>query len=147
VVSGEPLPAAEPPEQAPPRGGTAPRIDVARARRRIAALPHVLLGWLGSDGFPLVSPADIGEASPRGIAVSGPLLPAGGRRAGLLAHRYEPQLVGLEARQYTGWLQDGIYAPHTEQGFRAPANKTVLLLANGLMARRGLKRARAQGRA
>jgi hypothetical protein len=39
-----------------------------------------------------------------------------------------------------------MYAPHTEKGFRAPSNKTVLLLANGLMARRGLKRARAAGR-
>jgi hypothetical protein len=147
LVSGEPLPAAQPPEQAPPRNGTAPRVDVARARRRIAALPHVLIGWTGADGFPLVSPVKAGETSARGIALSGPLLPPGGRRAGLLAHRYESQLIGLEARQYTGWLQDGVYAPHTEQGFRAPANKTVLLLANGLMARRGLKRARAQGRA
>jgi hypothetical protein len=147
LVSGEPLPAGEPPAQAPPRNGTEPRIDVSRALRRVAALPHVLVGWVGVDGFPLVSPAHVGEASERGIAVTGPLLPGGGRRAGLLAHRYEAQLIGLEARQYTGWLQDGIYAPHTEQGFRAPANKTVLLLANGLMARRGLKRARAEGRA
>jgi hypothetical protein len=144
---GEPLPAVEPSSQEPPRNGTAPRIDVTRARRRIGALPHALLGWLGADGFPLVSPVGVGDASARGIDVSGPLLPSGGRRAGLLAHRYEPQLIGLEARQYTGWLQDGVYAPHTEQGFRAPANKTVLLLANGLMARRGLKRARAEGRA
>jgi hypothetical protein len=147
LVSGEPLPAGQPAAQAPPRNGTAPRVDVARAQRRIAALPHVLLGWIAADGFPLVSPAMVGEASPRGLAVSAPLLPPPGRRAGLLAHRYEPQLIGLEARQYTGWLQDGIYAPHTEQGFRAPANKTVLLLANGVMARRGLKRARARGRA
>ena len=32
-------------------------------------------------------------------------------------------------------------------GFRAPANKTLLVLANGLMARRGLAQARAAGRA
>lgn len=146
LLTGPALPAGEPAAQTPPRNGTAPRIDVAHMRRRIGALPHVLLGWVGGDGFPLVSPAKVGDASPDGIAVSGALLPAGGRRAGLLAHRYEPHLIGLEARQYTGWLQDGIYAPHTAQGFRAPANKTVLLLANGLMALRGLKRARAQGR-
>jgi hypothetical protein len=42
--------------------------------------------------------------------------------------------------------QDSRNAPHTESGFRAPANKTVLLLANGFMARRDLKRARAIGR-
>ena len=28
------------------------------------------------------------------------------------------------------------YAPHTESGFRAPANKTILLLGNGYMAKR-----------
>jgi len=63
-----------------------------------------------------------------------------------MAHRYEAQLIGLETRQHTGWLDDGVYAPHTESGFRAPANKTVLLLANGFMARRGLKRAQASTR-
>ena len=105
----------------------------------------MLLAYLGGDGFPTIAPVKPGEASTEGIALEGPL-PAGGRRAGLLAHRYEPQLIGLEARQHTGWLQDGIYAPHTETGFRAPANKTILLLANGYMARRGLKKARAMGR-
>jgi hypothetical protein len=94
----------------------------------------------------MVVPMSAGEASPAGIALGGPL-PAGERRAGLLAHRYEAQLIGLEVRQYTGWLHDGIYAPHTENSFRAPANKTLLLLANGLLARRGLKQARALGRA
>jgi hypothetical protein len=37
-----------------------------------------------------------------------------------------------------------LYAPHTETGFRAPANKTLLLLANGLLAKQGLRRARRQ---
>ena len=45
-------------------------------------------------------------------------------------------------RQFTGWLEGGVYAPHTEQGFRAPSNKTLLLLANGFMAKRGLRKAR-----
>jgi hypothetical protein len=146
AVSGAPLPAHEPPAQPPPRHGTAARVDPRRAARRIARLPHALLAWIGADGLPMVAPASAGEASPAGIALSGPL-PRGGRRAGLLAHRYAAHLIGLEVRQHTGWLQDGVYAPHTEKGFRAPANKTVLLLANGLMARRGLKRARALGRA
>ena len=39
--------------------------------------------------------------------------------------------------------ESAVYAPHTEAGFRAPANKTLLLLGNGLMAKRGLKKARA----
>jgi hypothetical protein len=146
AVAGEPLPAHDPPPQAPPRNGTAPRVDVERVAGRVGRLPHVLLAWIGADGLPTVAPVSVDGASSAGIALRG-RLPGGGRRAGLLAHRYEAQLIGLEARQYTGWLQDGIYAPHTESGFRAPANKTLLLLANGLMARRGLKRARALGRA
>jgi hypothetical protein len=35
-----------------------------------------------------------------------------------------------------------MYAPHSAFGFRAPSNKTLLLLANGLLAKRGLRRAR-----
>jgi hypothetical protein len=145
AVSGAPLPGA-PASQAPPRNGTGPRIDVQRAVRRIAKLPHVLLSYVGADGFPLVMPVSVGVASAGGIALRGPL-PGGARRAGLLAHRYEAKLIGLEVRQYTGWLDGDNYAPHTERGFRAPANKTILLLANGFMARRGLRQARAAGRA
>ena len=58
--------------------------------------------------------------------------------------------VGL-VRQQTGWLTvdegGALYAPHTESGFRAPANKTLLLLANGLLAKQGLRRARRQAAA
>lgn len=143
TVLGAAMPSEEPAPQAPPKNGTGPRIDVERAARRARKLPHALLGYVGSDGFPLIVPVGIGPVSAEGIALSGPPLP-GGRRAGLLAHRYEPQLIGLESRQYTGWLHDTVYAPHTENGFRAPANKTVLLLANGFMAKRGLKQARAR---
>jgi hypothetical protein len=135
---GEPTvaPTRRPDSQAPPRNGTAPRVDADRAARRLSRLPHVLAAYVGADGFPEVVPARVGSAGAAGIALTGPLV-AGGRRAGLLAHRYQPKLVGLETRQHTGWLQDGLYAPHTEHGFRAPANKTLLLLANGAMARRG----------
>jgi hypothetical protein len=146
AVSGEPLPAQDPPSQAPPKNGTAPRVDVRRAAARVAKLPHVLLAWIGADELPSIAPVRLEGSSPAGLELSGPK-PAGARRAGLLAHRYEAQLIGLEVRQFTGWLENGVYAPHTEKGFRAPANKTVVLLANGLMARRGLKRARALGRA
>jgi hypothetical protein len=145
-VAGPPLPVEDPPSQEPPAKGTGPRVDSERAARRLRALPHVLAGWIGADGFPLVAPVGIGPVSEQGISLTGPL-PPGGRRAGLLGHRYEPQLIGLEVRQHTGWLQDGTYAPHTETGFRAPANKTLLLLANGFMARRGLRRAQAQTQA
>ncbi|HWG07426.1 MAG TPA: hypothetical protein VN672_00300 [Solirubrobacteraceae bacterium] len=146
TLAGSPPPANDPAPQEPPRKGAGPRVDVERERKRLLRLPHVLVGFVGADGFPCAVPVTVGEARADGIALTGPL-PPGGRRAGLLAHRYEPQLIGLETRQYTGWLQDGVYAPHTAGGFRAPANKTLLLLANGFMARRGLAQARAAGRA
>jgi hypothetical protein len=141
-VAGTALPAAPPESQSPPKQGVGPRVDVARAARRLRSLPHLLLGYRGADEFPEIVPVALGRDRAEGIELSGPL-PPGGRRAGLLGHRYEPQLIGLEVRQHTGWLADSLYAPHTEKGFRSPANKTLLLLANGYMARRGLKRAQA----
>src|SRR5262249_58540853 len=125
-----PLPSADLGDGAPPRRGTGPRVDVARAARRLKRLPHVLFGHLGADGLPLVAPVRVGATSPSGIALTGPF-GLSARRSGLLGHRYGPRLIGLESRQYTGWLDDRVYAPHTESGFRAPAHKTLLLLANG----------------
>ena len=142
TVTGPAL-SEEAPDQSRPKGGIGPRVDIRRVRRRMRRLPHALLGHLGADGFPLITPVAIGELAGIGLELSG-ALPSGCRRAGLLAHRYGRQLVGLESRQCTGWLQDGIYAPHTENGFRAPANKTLLLLGNGFMARRGLRQAQRQ---
>jgi hypothetical protein len=74
-------------------------------------------------------------------------LPEGGRRAGLLGHSYGPKLVGLALRQHTGWLEveppagTAAYAPHTDKGFRAPPNKTLLLLANGFLAKQAVRKA------
>jgi len=142
-VEGAAWPAAWPPPQAPPRNGAGPRVDVERAARRAQPLRHALLGWRGADGYPSVVPVELGDPGSRGIPLtSARPLPPGGRRAGLLAHDYGPHLVGLRVRQFTGWLEGGVYAPHTEQGFRAPSNKTLLLLANGFMAKRGLRKAR-----
>jgi hypothetical protein len=147
-VEGAPRPDEPPAAQAPPRGGTAPRVDAARAARRAAELPHLLLAYRGADGFPVVVPVAAGRATPQGVELACAAgLPPGGRRAGLLAHAYEAQLTGLRVRQHTGWLAEGVYAPHTETGFRAPRNKTLLLLANGFMARRGLRRARSDSAA
>ena len=143
-ITGAPLP-APPPPQPPPRRGSWSRVDLARAAQRIGSLPHVLLAYVGSDGLPIVIPVRVGPIRPGGIALEGEI-PRGGRRAGLLAHRYGAQLAGLESRHYTGWLEEGVYAPHTEGGFRAPTNKTLALLANGFTARRGRKRARARAR-
>jgi hypothetical protein len=74
-------------------------------------------------------------------------LPSGGRRAGFVAHSFRPKLVGIRTRTFTGWLQDGTYAPHTEAGFRAPANKTLLLIGNGLLAKKGVRDLRKAGAA
>jgi hypothetical protein len=145
VVHGSHPPGAPPASQAEPKKGTAPRLDAAKAARKLAALPHVLAAWREEDGYPTVAPVRVQSGDAEGILLSGPL-PPGGRRAGLLGHAYNAGLVGLQARQHTGWLSDGLYAPHTQNAFRAPNNKTLLLLANGLLAKQGLRKARKQGR-
>jgi hypothetical protein len=150
-VYGAPRPPAPPP-QAPPELGVAPRVDVARPTRQIGRLTHRLLAYRGADGFPVVVPVRVTGHSPAGLhlAAAPGLLPPGARRAGLLAHSYRPQLVGLSTRTGTGWLHpegDGraVYAPHSAKGFLAPPAKNLLLVSNGLMAKYGMRRARASG--
>src|SRR5918912_1103063 len=102
AVFGEPLPQS-PMAQRPPTGGTAPRVDVARAAARLARQAHTLLGFVQADGFPAVLPVTVAGAGPQGIALeaAGGLLPPGGRRAGLLGHSYRPQLIGLALPPHT----------------------------------------------
>jgi hypothetical protein len=139
-----------PPSQQPPTKGTAPRVDASRAAHRLQRLEHGLLGFVDADGFPAVAPVDVTGGGDEGVRVGAAegLLPSGARRAGLLGHQYGHQLHGMAVRQHTGWLEvahpdgrQGLYAPHTEQGFRAPTNKTLLMLANGFIAKRGVRRA------
>ena len=153
-VFGAPLPDNPAAPQQEPKNGAGPRLDCEKAARRIGALSNQLLAFVGADGYPDVRPVSIGEGGVEGISLSAANpLPPGGRRAGLLAHRYNARLVGLETRGHTGWLSVGsergraLYAPHTEFGFRAPNNKTMLLLANGFMAKRGLRQAKRQAAA
>jgi hypothetical protein len=153
-VFGAPLPPEAPAAQAEPKNGAGPRLDASKAGQKIAALPNHLLAFVGADGHPEVRPVTIGGGGPGGISLSSAAeLPPGGRRAGLLAHRYNARLVGLAARGHTGWMsvdagqQRALYAPHTGFAFRAPGNKTLLLLANGFLAKRGLRRARRQAAA
>jgi hypothetical protein len=138
-----------PPPQDRPRNGTAPRVDVGRTARAVARLPHRVLAYRGTDGFPIVVPIEVTGHGAEGLrlAAAPGLLPPGGRRAGLLAHAFRPRLVGLETRTHTGWLDvaaDGsaVYAPHTTSGFRAPPRKHLLLVTNGLLAKYGMWRAR-----
>ena len=152
VVFGRPWPDA-PASQAAPAKGTAARLDAAKLAKRLSA-PHRLVGWTGADGCPVVVPVGAITAHPDRIdlATGGGLLPEGGRRAAVLAHDYRAHLVGLRERHSLGWMtadgHDGhaTFHPHSSGGFVAPPNKTLLLLANGFLARRGLKRARAAQR-
>jgi hypothetical protein len=146
--AGWPGPAAA---QSAPKNGTGPRMDVAKAAAKVGGLPHRLLGYRDADGFPDVVPVHLGGHGEQGLRLVVPagLLPPGGRRAGLLAHSYRPQLVGLVTRVFTGWLEVGpdgaVYAPHTSKGFVAPPRKDLLLVSNGLLAKAGLWRARRHG--
>ena len=150
-VHGTPRPAAPPAPQRPPAKGTAPRIRHHRAARRAARRPHVLLGWVGTDGFPVVVPVDVAGAEAHGIQLTAPpgLVPPGGRRAGLLAHSFARYTAGQHQHRHTGWLQaDGdriLYAPHTESGYHLPESMTLYRLGAGLVTRRGLRAARRAG--
>jgi hypothetical protein len=147
-VFGKPV-AEAPQPQSPPKGGTASRTDAVKAAQRLRKLHHHLLGYVDGDGFPMVVPVVVEPPSGQaGVALSAAAhLPEGGRRAGLLGHSYRPKLIGLTLRQHTGWMDVGAaegtaaYAPHTDKGFRAPPNKTLLLLANGFLAKQALRKA------
>lgn len=151
LVVGSERPVEAPQPQPAPMKGTGPRVDAARAGTRAGELPHRLIAYVDADGYPVILPFAVTGADSGGVSIASAAgLPLGGRRAGVVAHRYNAKLIGLETRQHTGWLEvaDGSarYAPHTESGFKAPANKTVLLLGNGFLARRNLAKARKAGR-
>jgi hypothetical protein len=152
-VYGRPLAPPPHPQQAPAKG-TGPRINHRRAARRAAKLPNVLLAWVGSDGFPFVSPVDVVETERHGIVLdvpSGVAVPPGGRRAGLLAHSFARYTFGQNQRKHTGWMEGdprqrrAVYAPHTEGGYWLPASRPLYRLSAGVVTRRGLRAARDAG--
>lgn len=150
-VYGAPRTAAPAGQRVPTRGA-GPRIDVGAAARQVSSLPHRVLAYSGADGLPVVVPVAFGGHDGAGLRLVTPagLLPPGGRRAGLLAHRYRPGLVGLSTRGFTGWLDvaaggASVYAPHTTRGFAAPPHRELLLVSNGLLAKAGLRKARRTG--
>jgi hypothetical protein len=145
AVHGAPLP-ADPSPQAAPKKGTRPRVGHEQLAEYAQRLPHTLLGWVGADGFPVVVPVEAGEVSERGVALrSAAGLPPGGRRAGLTAHWFGKHAIGQEQRRYTGWLDDGVYAPHTLAGYRMPKSKVVFKLGAGIETRRRYREARKRG--
>ena len=152
-VHGTPLPASPPRPQKPTARGTAPRVAHRRAARRAHGLPHVLLGWVGADGYPLAVPVDVDGYEERGIVLSAPegVVPAGGRRAGMTAHWFARYTFGQRQRVHTGWLHAErpggrlVYAPHTETGYTLPTSRLLFRLVAGFEARRRLRGARRAG--
>jgi hypothetical protein len=152
AIYGSPLP-GQPASQRPPARGTGPRIDHVRAARLAARLPNLLLGWAGADGFPVVAPVAVAGCEARGVALHAPdgLLPAGGRRGGLLAHRFSRHVVGQRQRKHSGWLEvdaasgGARYAPHTQSTYNLPPSRLAYNLAAGFVSRRGLRAARREG--
>jgi hypothetical protein len=153
AVHGAPLAERSPPPQEPPRKGTGPRLNAGRAASRASGLPHALLGWVGADGYPIAVPVGILGAEAKGIALVAPdgIVPPGGRRAGLTAHRFSQGAVGQNQRKHTGWLEAPggsrrlLYAPHTQSNYRFPPSKTLYRLVLGGATRWGARGARDAG--
>jgi hypothetical protein len=142
-IYGSPLPIQPPSAQDPPANGTRPRVNQARAARQAARLPHVLLGWVGADGSPVVIPVGVAGAGERGIALQVPhgIAPPGDRRAGLTAHWFSRGVVGQRQNIHTGWMEvasEGgpvTYSPHTRAAYRMPPSRLVYRAAVGLFTR------------
>ncbi len=158
-VIGAPLP--DPPgPQEPPANGTEPRVDVRKLAKESQRLPHTLLGWCGADGLPVVVAARMGATTGVGAELELPSigtgadrrpfgLDDGGRRAGLLAHKFAARMVGQEQRIYTGWLEVAgdrvVYKPHTRQGYALPASEALFVIGAAFSTRRGIREARRRG--
>jgi general stress protein 26 len=145
-VYGAALPPSPQPQK-PPSGGTASRVDPHRVRTLARRLPHLLIGWLGDDGRPMLVPVEATACAQDALqlSIASPLLPPGGRRGGLLAHQFSKHLRGEEQRIYTGWVENthssncAAYHPHTAFGFRLPPSTTLYRLLVGFSARRGAR--------
>ena len=151
-VYGAPLPAEAPAPQKRPGNGTDPRVGVTKAASGIEKLPHTLLGWAGSDGLPMIVTAEATGSGSEGLKLRVPAanLPAGGRRAGLTSHWFQPRMIGQEQRVHTGWMtsaggSEALYAPQTRSGNRLPPSKLLFDIGAGGATRAGLRSARKAG--
>jgi hypothetical protein len=152
-IYGAPLPTEPPEPQRPPGRGTGPRINHARAARRAARLPDVLLGWVGADRFPVAVPVEVAGTDERGIVLEAPegAVPPGSRRTGLTAHSFTRYVLGQNQHVHTGWLEAEhgggrvVYAPHTEASYRLPPSKLLYRLVVGMATRWRLRQARRAG--
>jgi hypothetical protein len=146
LVIGAP-PAAEPaPPQTAPRNGTEPRVAAKRYAKRLAKTRHRLIGFTDAEGFPTARATSF-EHDGDTLTVDAPSLPPGGRRAGVLAHWFEAQLIGQGSVVLTGWLEvdetSGLarYSPHTTSGYALPASKLLFSFGGGLNAKFGYRKA------
>ena len=152
-VHGPPLPPEPPPSQREPKNGTEPRVNHRRAARRLARQPSLLLGWTGSDGYPVIAPVRVQGVDDHGISLAAApgLVPPGSRRAGLTGHAFARYTHGQTLRKHTGWLDvaaDGVgmkYAPHTTAGYWFPASKLLFATVAGGATRLGVRRGRRAG--
>ena len=84
------------------------------------------------------------------LAAAPGVIPAGARRAGLLGHDYRPQLVGLTARQHTGWLEAagrrGLYAPALGDRLRGAAQQDAAAALQRAAGQEGVRKARRAGK-
>jgi hypothetical protein len=153
-IYGVALPTQPPEPQQPPRNGTSPRINHRRAARRAARLPNRLLGWVGTDGFPMIAPVEIIGTEKGGIVLQLPAgvdAPPGGRRAGFTAHSFARYTFGQHQRKHTGWMVSQpterrvVYAPHTQAGYWLPESRLLYRIGSGFVTRRGLREARQAG--
>jgi hypothetical protein len=145
-VYGEQMHVTPPAAQRPPAKGPEPRMDPRRSAARVARLPHLLLGWIGADGYPYIVPVRVDDAEPDGIVLRTPegLVPRASLRAGLTGHAFTKHVAGQRQRMHTGWMESEpaerrvVYAPHTVLGYRVPPTPVLSRVVVGYMARRGL---------
>ena len=172
AVLGAPAPREPASDQAPPRNGTGPRVDVARVARRMGRTRHTLLGWAGADGLPVVAPVIVardGDAALR-LTAATPLPPGAGARgcSATPTGRGSSAWRRSSARDGSRWARTGSAAtrrtprpaiarrrtstccccstagwPSAACARRAgPARPPLLVQPSGLPAREGLRRPR-----
>ncbi len=144
VVTGRAMPDGTPDEQPPPHEATRARVPLRRVARSLRQSPHRLLSWTDADGDPIITPILESRRDGDSFTLRTEMAPPeGGRRAGVLAHDFHPEIVGLRTATHTGWLRvdqnEVLWTPHTRHAVAVPPNKTIVLLANGAGSRRGVR--------
>lgn len=123
-TTGDVVAPGTPPQQPP---STPASVSRRTWRSRLGKARHVMLGYLGDDGYPVVLPVSamgVGDV----IHVSGAVLPPGARRATLFGMWFEQRLEGQGAIEVAGWLEVGnggaaVLTPRRAAGFDLPRSR------------------------